>query len=252
MHRRRPDAYSTAARCPRCGTGPASSRGPHRRAGRRRPPASPTRDGRVPAAHVGRRPGPRRRNRSSSTSTATRASRIESAVVKEGGAGPFWLVTVAHEITQRGERARHRGTGPRVPRRRGPRAARPRSREDPHRRPNGSRTRRRPRAAVPVLGASRTTRTGSTTTIRTPRASRATPTSWSTDRSPRSCSPSSPAVTPAATCTTSLPGPRPAFRQQALLAHRPRRRRRHRPHRRDPRRPPRGHDARGTLTQAPR
>jgi 3-methylfumaryl-CoA hydratase len=34
---------------------------------------------------------------------ATRASRIESAEVKHGGAGTFWLVTVAHEIAQRDE-----------------------------------------------------------------------------------------------------------------------------------------------------
>jgi 3-methylfumaryl-CoA hydratase len=34
---------------------------------------------------------------------AVRASRIASTEVKHGGAGTFWLVTVAHEITQRGE-----------------------------------------------------------------------------------------------------------------------------------------------------
>ena len=34
---------------------------------------------------------------------ATRTSHIASAEVKHGGAGTFWLVTVAHEITQRGE-----------------------------------------------------------------------------------------------------------------------------------------------------
>ena len=34
---------------------------------------------------------------------ATRTSRIESAEVKHGGAGTFWLVTVSHEITQDGE-----------------------------------------------------------------------------------------------------------------------------------------------------
>jgi 3-methylfumaryl-CoA hydratase len=34
---------------------------------------------------------------------ATRTSRIESAEVKHGGAGTFWLVTVAHEIAQRDE-----------------------------------------------------------------------------------------------------------------------------------------------------
>ena len=35
---------------------------------------------------------------------ATRVSRIESAAMKEGGAGAFWLVTVVHEISQRGAR----------------------------------------------------------------------------------------------------------------------------------------------------
>src|SRR4029078_10607869 len=33
---------------------------------------------------------------------ATRTSRIQSADVKHGGAGTFWLITVAHEIAQRG------------------------------------------------------------------------------------------------------------------------------------------------------
>jgi 3-methylfumaryl-CoA hydratase len=33
---------------------------------------------------------------------ATRVSRIQSAEVKQGGAGTFWLVTVAHEIAQHG------------------------------------------------------------------------------------------------------------------------------------------------------
>lgn len=34
---------------------------------------------------------------------ATRTSRVAQAEVKHGGAGTFWLVTVAHEIAQRGE-----------------------------------------------------------------------------------------------------------------------------------------------------
>jgi 3-methylfumaryl-CoA hydratase len=34
---------------------------------------------------------------------ATRVSRIASAAMKEGGAGAFWLVTVEHTISQRGE-----------------------------------------------------------------------------------------------------------------------------------------------------
>jgi 3-methylfumaryl-CoA hydratase len=34
---------------------------------------------------------------------ATRVTRIASAEVKQGGAGTFWLVTVAHEITQHGD-----------------------------------------------------------------------------------------------------------------------------------------------------